>query len=153
MGTVGKIDPDGNVETFSMPTVGSVPIYIRAGPDGNMWFTERVGNAVGRITPEGEVTEFPIPTPSSRPVKIVPEPVGQSMWFTEEAGNKVGRVVMDGTITEFPVTKIQDNVILAGPAFDAEGNFWLQQNTDVNDPHYVLKASPMGPSGATTSSR
>lgn len=115
-----------------------MPIYIRAGPDGNMWFTELVGNAVGRITPEGEVTEFPIPTPNSRPIEIVPEPGGQAMWFTEEAGNKVGRIGMDGTITEFPVPKMQDNVILAGLAFDAEGNLWVQQYTDVNPPHYVL---------------
>ncbi len=147
-GTIGKIDSGGNVETFSLPTVGSVPIYIRAGPDGNMWFTELVGNAVGRITPDGTVTEFPIPTPNSRPIEIVPEPGGQAMWFTEEAGNKVGRITMDGAITEFPVPKMQDNAILAGLAFDAEGNLWVQQYTDVNDPHYVLSGGePDGPVG------
>jgi virginiamycin B lyase len=147
-GTIGKIDAGGNVETFSLPTVGSVPIYIRAGPDGNMWFTELVGNAVGRITPQGAVTEFPIPTPNSRPIEIVPEPGGQAMWFTEEAGNKVGRISMDGTITEFSVPKMQDNVILAGLAFDAEGNLWVQQYTDVNAPHFVLSGGkPDGPVG------
>ena len=148
-GTIGKIDADGNVEMFSLPTVGSVPIYIKAGPDGNMWFTELVGNAVGRITPDGTVTEFPIPTPNSRPIEIVPEPGGApAMWFTEEAGNKVGRITVDGTITEFPVPKMYDNVILGGLAFDAEGNLWVQGYVDVNEPTYVLAgdkpAEPVG---------
>ena len=137
-GTVGKISPNGTIETFGLPTVGSVPIFIRAGPDGNMWFTELVGNAVGRVTPRGDVTEFPIPTPNSRPIEIVPEPDGRAMWFTEEAGNKVGRIGMDGTITEFPVPKMHDNVILAGLAFDAEGNLWVQQYTDVGHLHASL---------------
>jgi len=128
--TLGRIDPDGTVETFPLHTVGSVPIYIRSGPDGNMWFTELVGNAIGRITSDGQVTEFPIPTSASRPIAIVPDPDGPYMWFTEEAGNKVGRIDMEGNIIEYPVPKTQDNVILAGLAFDSHGNLWLQQYVD-----------------------
>jgi len=134
-GTIGKISPDGKVENFDLPTAGSVPIYIKAGPDGNMWFTELAGNMIGRITPAGNVKEFSIPTHNSRPIEIVAEPGGgQAMWFTEEAGNKVGRIGMDGTITEFPVPKTQDNIILAGLAFDKAGNLWVQQYIDVNNP-------------------
>lgn len=134
-GTIGRITPDGKIATFDLPTAGSVPIYIKAGPDGNMWFTELAGNTIGRVTPTGSVKEFPIPTRNSRPIAIVPEPGGgQAMWFTEEAGNKVGRIGMDGKITEFPVPKTQDNVILAGLAFDTQGNLWVQQYIDVNSP-------------------
>lgn len=148
-GTIGKITPDGKVQNFDLATVGSVPIYIKAGPDGNMWFTELVGNMIGRITPHGAVKEFPIPTRNSRPIEIVAEPRGgQAMWFTEEAGNKVGRITMDGTITEFPVPKTQDNVILAGLAFDTEGNLWVQQYVDANNPRYeVVNGKPTGPVG------
>jgi virginiamycin B lyase len=98
-GTVGKITPDGKVQTYALSIVGSVPIYIKAGPDGNMWVTELVGNAIARVTPDGEVTEFPIPTYNSRPIAIVPEPGGQAMWFTEEAGNNVGRIDLKGNIS------------------------------------------------------
>lgn len=132
-GTVGRITPDGKVQTFALPTVGSVPIYIKAGPDGNMWVTELVGNKIARVTPEGYVTEFAIPTSNSRPIAIVPGPDG-NMWFTEEAGNKVGRVERDGRITEFAVPKKQANVILAGLAFDKEHNLWVQQYVDHNNP-------------------
>jgi len=142
-GTVGKITPEGKVHTYALPTVGSVPIYIRPGPDGNMWVTELVGNKIARVTPGGYVTEFAIPTPNSRPIAIVPGP-DKRMYFTEEAGNKVGRVEADGTITEFAVPKPQPNVILAGLAFDREGDLWVQQYVDQNNPSpagadYVVK--------------
>ena len=138
-GTLGKITPDGHVETFPLTTVDSVPIYLSAGPDGNMWFTELVGNAVGRITPDGHVQEFPIPTTNSRPIAIIPDPRGQAMWFTEEAGNRVGRVSLDGSIAEYPVPMTQPNVILAALAFDGDQNLWVEQYVDANNP------DPAGP--------
>jgi virginiamycin B lyase len=137
--TVGKINPDGSVEHFELPTVGAVPIYIASGPGGNMWCTELVGNVIARITPKGEITEFKIPTYNSRPIAIIPGPDGKSMWFSEEAGNKVARIDLDGNITEFRVSLKQSNVILAGLAFDREGNLWTQSYVDPHNP------SPEGP--------
>jgi virginiamycin B lyase len=116
--TVGKIQPDGKVANFSLATPDALPIYVAAGPDGNMWFTELTGNKIGRVTPDGQIAEFPIPTPGSRPIAIVQDPSAPAMWFSEEAGNKVARVDMSGAITEFQVPKSQENVILAGLAFD-----------------------------------
>jgi virginiamycin B lyase len=152
-GTVGRITPDGKVQHYALPTVGSVPIYIRSGPDGNMWVTELVGNKIARVTPDGRVKEFDIPTFNSRPIAIVPGPDG-NMWFSEEAGNKVARIDRDGRITEFAVPKKQPNVILAGLAFDREGNLWVQQYVNNNNPQppgpdhvvkidkAILKAAP-----------
>jgi virginiamycin B lyase len=138
-GTVGKIAPDGKVQHFALSTVGSVPIYIRNGPDHNMWATELVGNAIARITPSGNVTEFPISTSNSRPIAIVPEPGGKAMWFTEEAGNKVGRIDtdridLDRKIVEYSVPRSQENVLLAGLSFDHENNLWVQQYVNHNVP-------------------
>ena len=132
-GTIGRIAPDGKVTTLALPTAGSTPIYIRAGPDGNMWVTELTGNKIARVTQKGEVTEFAIPTPGSRPIAIVPGPDG-AMWFSEEAGNKVARIDRDGNILEYAVPKSQANVILAGLAFDRDGNLWVQQYVDQNNP-------------------
>ena len=140
-GTIGKITPDGKIETFRLSTA-SVPIYIKAGPDGSMWITELVGNKIGCIRPDGSVEEFAIFTPNSRPIAIVPEPGGEAMWFSEEAGNKVGRIDMKGNITEFPVPKTQDNVILAGLGFDSENNLWVQQYVNQSNPN---NPSPAGP--------
>ena len=146
-GTVGRITPDGRIQHFALPTVGSVPINIRSGPDGNMWVTELVGNKIARVTPDGLVNELAIPTFNSRPIAFVPGPDGR-MWFSEEAGNKVARVDvgcveagvaakradLSGCVEEFAVPKRQANVILAGLAFDREGNLWVQQYVDHNNP-------------------
>jgi virginiamycin B lyase len=132
-GTIGRLSPSGAVAHFQLPTVGSVPIYIRAGPDGNMWVTELLGNAIARVAPDGSIAEYRIPTPNSRPIAIVPGPDG-AMWFTEEAGGKVGRIDGAGNITEFAIPRTQANAILAGLAFDREGNLWVQQYADPNNP-------------------
>jgi streptogramin lyase len=39
-----------NFSEFSVPTVDSRTYSIASGPDGNLWFTERIGNKIGRIT-------------------------------------------------------------------------------------------------------
>jgi virginiamycin B lyase len=133
--TVGRINPDHTVEHFVLPTVGAVPIYIEAGPDGNMWCTELVGNQIARVTPAGVVKEFAIPTYNSRPIAIVPGSDGKSMWFSEEAGDQVARIALDGTIDEFPVPITQHNVILAGLTFDRDGRLWTQSYVDSRNPY------------------
>ncbi|HEX6098608.1 MAG TPA: hypothetical protein VF432_19990 [Thermoanaerobaculia bacterium] len=141
-GTIGKVTQDGKMTTYPLKTVGSVPIYVRAGNDGTMWVTELVGNAIARITADGNVAEFAIPTHNSRPIAIVPEPGSNAMWFSEEAGNRVARITPDGKITEYPLPMTQANVILAGLAFDSDRNLWVQQYVDQNAP------TPSNPSPA-----
>ncbi len=135
-GTVGRIDPDGTVNHYALPTVGSVPIYIQAGPDGNMWCTELAGNQIARITSAGTVTEYPIPTSNSRPIAITPGPDGKSMWFSEEAGNKVGRIdTSTGELSEFPLPMLHANTILAALTFDTDGNLWTQAYVNQGNPY------------------
>ena len=76
---------------FHVPTGVSGPHDIAAGPDGNLWFTEILGNKIGRVTTSGAFTEFPIPTPVSYPSGITAGPDG-NLWFTEYGGNKIGYV-------------------------------------------------------------
>ncbi len=142
-GTIGRIDPDGTVHHFPLETVGPVPIYLASGPDGNIWGTELVGNKILRVRPDGAITEFPIPTPNSRPIAIVPGPDGRSMWFSEEAGNNLARIDMDGKITEYAIPRNGENVILAGLAFDRDGNLWTQmyanQPNRFGDTDHIVK--------------
>jgi streptogramin lyase len=92
----------GVTTEFPLPNAGSAPETIVVGPDGNMWFTELLGNRIGRITTSGIITEFPIPTPGSQPEGIAAGPDG-NLWFSETLGNKIGRITTDGVITEFPL--------------------------------------------------
>jgi virginiamycin B lyase len=64
---------------------------IARGPDGNLWFTERINNKIGRISTNGSITEFSVPTSGSRPLGIGLGP-DQNIWFTEYQGNQIGRI-------------------------------------------------------------
>ncbi len=85
----------GRIDEFSIPTSGSDPFGITAGPDGNLWFTEVRGNNIGRITPAGGFAEFPLLTNCNffgcRPLDITVGPHAR-LWFTEEGGDNIGRI-------------------------------------------------------------
>jgi virginiamycin B lyase len=126
-GTVGYLK-NGKPVNFQLSNKDAFPIYIAAGADGNMWFTELQASKIGRVTPRGKIDEFRVPTGDSRPIAIIPDPKAKALWFSEEAGNNVARIDMKGEITEFPVPPArhdpQPAYILAGLAFDADGNLW-----------------------------
>jgi streptogramin lyase len=106
---------------FSVPTAGSVPLFIAAGPDGNLWFSEFSASNLGRITPAGVVTEFPT---SNATVGVTVGPDGK-IWFTEQSVNKVGRMATDGVLMgefSFPPGSLPE-AIITGP----DGNLWLTE--------------------------
>src|SRR5947209_13652407 len=73
-------------------TPNSDPKGIITGADGNVWFTEDIGNRIGRITPSGVVTEFSTGLSNAAyPRDIAAGPDG-NLWFTEFAGNRIGRI-------------------------------------------------------------
>jgi len=109
----------GSIKEFPIPTSGSSPFGITAGPDGNLWFTENTGNKIGRITTSGVITEFAVPTSGSSPFGITKGPDG-NLWFTEFFGvGKIGRITTAGVvINEFPIPTglSRPEGITAGPA-------------------------------------
>ncbi|WP_437589790.1 Vgb family protein [Sorangium sp. So ce1000] len=132
--TIGKINPDRTVQHFELPQLGGVPIFLNAGPDGNVWGTELNTSMILNVSPQGTVKEHKIPTTNSRPIAIIPDPTGDFMWFTEEAGRKVGRVDATGNIVEYPVPALQPNHILGSLSFDSETNLWVQVYVDSKSP-------------------
>jgi virginiamycin B lyase len=76
------------------------------GADGNLWFTEELGNRIGRISPDGTITEFTLPTANSGPIGITVGPDG-NLCFTEFNANQIGMIRPDGsTITEFGLPRV-----------------------------------------------
>jgi streptogramin lyase len=118
------------ITEFPLPTTGSSPWRITAGPDGNLWFTEFIYNSsIGRITTAGSVTEFAIPTPFVSPTGIATGPDG-NLWFTgfnfdEGLAALIGRISPAGAITEFPLPNSGSGPhdITAGP----DGNLWFTE--------------------------
>ncbi|MDQ5858566.1 MAG: hypothetical protein M3542_09880 [Acidobacteriota bacterium] len=125
------------VVEFDVPTPGSEPLGIVAGPDGALWFTENLANKIGRMTTAGAVTEYPIPTPGSRPARIALGPDG-ALWFTEFGSNKIGRITTQGAITEFdvPTAASRPLGITAGP----DGNVWFTERAG----HKIGRITPAG---------
>ena len=104
------------VKEFGVLTTTGQPWGIAAGPDGNLWFTERSSNKIGRMTPTGTVTEYSLPVAGGYPAGIVAGPDG-NLWFTENSGNKIGRDTTSGTIAEYtiPSSGAGPTGITAGP--------------------------------------
>jgi virginiamycin B lyase len=95
---------------------------IAAGPDGNLWFTERPGR-VGRITPTGVVTEFV----ASGPLLAIAAGPDGAIWFSEtlpDAGAGLGSVTVGGTVRGgLPIGPPQASVLslASGP----DGALWF----------------------------
>jgi len=126
LGLVATAGPlAAQIVEFPVPTAASRPYTIVAGPDGNLWFTESVGNKIGRVTTAGAITEFPVPTAGSGPYGLCVGPDGK-IWFTERFGNQIGRLdPATLQIDEFAIPSFdaQPWEICAG----ADGRMWFTE--------------------------
>jgi virginiamycin B lyase len=49
--SIVRLTPSGSFTgSFHTPTKTSRPYAITTGPDGNLWFTEYIGNKIGRLS-------------------------------------------------------------------------------------------------------
>ncbi|MFZ5808834.1 MAG: virginiamycin B lyase family protein [Chloroflexota bacterium] len=113
------------ITEYTIPTAGSTPSDITLGPEGNLWFTEYVGNKIGRLTPAGVITEYPLPQAGSMPIAISAGPDG-NLWFCEEGGNRIGKMNTSGTLLaeyNVPTANSGLNDIVAGP----DGALWFTE--------------------------
>lgn len=125
----------GVVSEYPVPTAGSNPAGITAGPDGNVWFAEQAASKLGKLTTGGSFTEYTVPTAGSSPQRITTGPDG-NLWFTEGGGwcigcsqpnpgtsgiGKVGKVTTSGSFTEYniPTSSGDPEMIVAAPAGDS----------------------------------
>jgi virginiamycin B lyase len=121
------------ISEFPIPTPGSAPAGITAGPDGALWFTEEGyptdpnNENIGRITTAGAITEFLPPSYyHTGPNSITTGPDG-ALWFTENGFNQIGRITTAGVITnEIPIPTGNSGAygITAGP----DGALWFIEN-------------------------
>jgi streptogramin lyase len=81
----------GAITEFPVPTANSLPSWITAGPDGNLWFTESYGDKIGRVTPTGAIVELSLPRSNSGPTGIAAGLNG-SVWSTEYTVSRIGAI-------------------------------------------------------------
>ena len=100
---IGKCDTSGNMLAEYAVTVGSssTTMWLAAGPDGNIWYTDVINNLIGRMTPAGMSTTFPAAA-GSEPLRIVAGGDG-NLWFTEFIGNRISKITTAGVMTRYTI--------------------------------------------------
>src|SRR5919197_1243927 len=126
------------VTEFPLPTPSSRPYQIVAGPDGNLWFTERFADLIAKFNPNtGQLlAEYSIPTENAQPWGITAGPDG-ALWFTEEDVDQIGRMTTNGQVFELPTQSC------CFPTFittGADGRLWFT----LNDAGKVAGINPSG---------
>lgn len=121
--SIGLYDPAGGTFThYPIPTAGVQPYDVALDANGNVWFTEYMGDAVGVLYPNGSIVEFPLPQKGSAPYDIIYD--SGMLWFTEVNGNVLGSVdPATGTIVEhlIPSAGISPVGVAAAP----DGRVWV----------------------------
>jgi virginiamycin B lyase len=129
---IGRLDPaTGQFTMFSVPTAGSWPLGITAGPDGAIWFTERLAAKVARMSTDGTFTEWDL-TPGAFPNRIVVGPDG-AIWFTELRAGQIARITTAGTLTQIPIDGGPVGITL-GPDGNLYVALWTSQQLGRLDP-------------------
>jgi streptogramin lyase len=116
-GSINRMTPRGEHSEFL--SAGG-PIWITAGPDGNLWFSQ-VSGAIGRMTTGGQLTNFPLPN-GTVPGDITVGADG-NLWFTHHDRTRIGRITPGGVVTGEFLTPTRPNRLRSGP----DGNLWFTQ--------------------------
>jgi virginiamycin B lyase len=105
---------------------GELPLGITTGPDGNVWFTEELGNNIVRLVPGDPptMTEYPLLTQAALPFDIT-RGLDGNLWFTELYGRHIGKITPEGHITEYYVPAALG---IGGIAAGADGRLWFTEN-------------------------
>ena len=117
----------GTITEF--PDAGSNNAQVRAGVDGNLWFTDRAGK-IGRITTSGAITEFNAGlNPGSQPFSIASGPDG-NLWFTDAGATSAIGMVDPRThlIQEFSAG-LNPGGKPAGIVLGTDGKLWFTDNS------------------------
>lgn len=130
--TLKVVPPIGTIQPFSTGiSPSSGPAGICLGPDGNLWFTEILGNRIGRLNPSnGAITEFTGIADQPGKVGLQPSVIcagpDGNLWFTVSGANRIGRITTAGIITEF-TTGLTANAFPYGICAGPDGNLWFAE--------------------------
>lgn len=110
---IDEVTPSGTITEFAVPATSqgqARPHDITVGPDGALWFTEWIGNAIGRMTTDGTITNvFMLPDVEAAP-RFIASGADGALWFTEGGSQSFGdsfspsrivRITTSGDMTKF----------------------------------------------------
>ena len=108
---------------------------IAAGPNGNLWFTERGNGRIGKLDPRtGAITEYAAGCKWPSDIALGSD---GNLWYTCSDGGLVGRITPLGGATTFATQAAAPGDILSGP----DGNLWF---TDFDTDGKLIKLATDG---------
>ena len=87
---------------YRLPVKTDIPAAIAVGPDGAVWFTIEMSNALG-VLRNGRIERLVKKTQNLEALGLAVDAAGGA-WYTDGAGRSVARMSGDGSIESFPVT-------------------------------------------------
>jgi virginiamycin B lyase len=133
-------------------TVSGIESGLASGPNGDIWFTDRVNDKIVRVTRSGNVSVFALPPFGQLTGSITSGPDG-NIWATKAFNGRILRITPEGVVTEFSVGMDSPGRITAGP----DGNLWFtasnligQMTTDGELATFSLPTANVTPTGITT---
>ena len=131
--TIGRIDYDGSVQLYPIPSPTGHPEQIVGDAKRNaVWFAEAHNQAIGEFSLASKTfTEFPVPPPTSgltvHPFAVALDKAG-NVWFSDTTNNQVDEMSGSGTILQrlnVPAPLGPGSATLWRMTLGAEGNLWL----------------------------
>jgi virginiamycin B lyase len=120
---IGRIDQQGQITTYPVPTANPNLGWMTATPENSVWFAERGSGKIGRITPNGTITELSLPTATAVPQGMVFAPDG-NIYVTEQGANAIARLnPTTGQATDIPVPT--PNSTTQSGALGPDGAIWF----------------------------
>jgi virginiamycin B lyase len=92
---IGRMTTSGMVSEFNISTTAA---GITTGPDGNLWWSDFIGNQIAKMTTQGMINEFG--GGIFYPRLIIAGRDG-NVWFADDTVVRLGRITPTGTITVF----------------------------------------------------
>ena len=130
-GKLALFDPVAQnwVTIVSLPVGYGQPIFVAVDPNGKVWFTMPVTNALGMYDPVAmTVSQWAVPTAGAGPWGITVDSGGK-IWFTEHYVNQIASFD-PGSQSFHEIATPAANSNPYGITVDASNNIWFTENTD-----------------------
>ena len=128
-GNVGRLLPDGTVNSFSpiVDTAGTVAAV--ESPNGSMWVTDVNLGVVVRIDQHGQVAAFPVPPPTSTRELVGPYDIAGTadgaIWFTDPRTRSIGTITGSDATPMIAEHRVRDGSVPRSIATGPDGSVWV----------------------------